>query len=124
MAAGNESRNILDADGNVIGMLILPEGTSEEIWAEKLALYTVAPRNIQDVTPRQIRQALVLQGISLADIDSALNSLEEPTKSLALISWEFSLSFERSNPLVAQVGQMLGWNDSQLDDLWIFAGSL
>lgn len=35
-----ESRNILDKDGNIIGMLELPDGTSEEIWAEKLAEYT------------------------------------------------------------------------------------
>lgn len=81
-------------------------------------------RNIPSVTPRQIRQALVLSGVSLDLIESALNSLPEPTRSLAKAEWEYSNEFERSRPLVANVGLMLGWTSDQLDNLWLFAGSL
>lgn len=35
-----ESRNILDNLGNIIGILELPEGTSETIWTEKLSEYS------------------------------------------------------------------------------------
>ncbi len=84
----------------------------------------VVVQNIPDVTPRQIRQALILSGISMQSITDALNSLSEPTKSLALAEWEYSISFQRSRPLVASVGQMLGWTSQQLDDLWLYAGTL
>lgn len=38
----NDVRDILDADGNIIGSLSLPSGTSEEVWTEKLAPYRLA----------------------------------------------------------------------------------
>lgn len=83
-----------------------------------------APEDIPDVTPRQIRQALILSGITLQQIDDALATLPEPTKSLAMVEWEHSISFQRSRPLVASVGQMLGWTSEQLDNLWLYAGTL
>lgn len=79
---------------------------------------------IPDVTPRQIRQALILNGVSLAQIDTALNSLSEPTRSLAQVEWEYSISFQRNRPLVANVAAMLGWTPDQLDTLWRFAATL
>jgi hypothetical protein len=79
---------------------------------------------IEDVTPRQIRQALILSGVSMASIDAALATLPEPNKSLAQAEWEYSNMFERSRPLVTSVGQMLGWTSAQLDALWIFAKTL
>lgn len=120
------ARDILDWQGNVIGELELPEGTSEEVWTQKLAVYAMAPAApiIKDVTPRQIRQALILSGVSMASIDAALDTLPEPTKSLAKAEWEYSIAFQRNRPLVAQVGIMLGWTSQQLDDLWIFAHTL
>ena len=77
-----------------------------------------------EVTPRQIRQALILSGITMQQIEDALNTLSEPTKSLALSEWEYSNMFDRTRPLVASVGAMLGWTSQQLDDLWIYAGTL
>lgn len=79
---------------------------------------------IHDVTPRQMRQALVLSGVSVQQIEDALDSLDEPMRSLARIEWEYSTAFQRHRPLVQQVGIMLGWTSTQLDNLWILAGSL
>lgn len=87
-------------------------------WAPTL------PKNIPDVTPRQMRQALVLSGITLETIDAVLNSLPDPQKSLAKIEWEYSISFQRNRPIVAAVGQVLGWTSDQLDELWLYAGTL
>lgn len=119
-------RNILNHLGQVIGELELPDGTSEEVWQKKLAPYASPPPSaaIPDITPRQARQALILSGILIEDIDAALDSLPEPTKSMAKTEWEYSLAFQRSRPLVAQVGQMLGWSSDQLDELWKLAASL
>lgn len=38
-------RDILDYLGNKIGELELPDGTSEEVWAAKLAVYAIPPEN-------------------------------------------------------------------------------
>jgi hypothetical protein len=76
------------------------------------------------VTARQIRRALLSIGLTEATILGALNTLPEPTKSAALIEWEYSNEFFRTHYLVGMVGQMLGWNTKQLDDLWVLASTL
>lgn len=79
---------------------------------------------LPDCTPRQIRQALVLAGVSMEQIELALNAMPEPMRTLAKIEWEYSTAFIRSNTLVENVGLMLGWTPEQLDALWITAGRL
>lgn len=119
-------KNILDYQGTVIGQLELPDDTSDAVWAAKLAVYAKAPPTapILDVTPRQMRSALLLQGITEDMIIGAINTLPSPQKELATISWEYSTAFQRSNTLTAQIGIMLGWTTDQLDDLWRFARTL
>lgn len=121
-------KDILDYQGNVIGQLELPDETSQEEWDARLAEYAQPPivpvKEYKDVTPRQIRQALILSGITLDQIDQAIDSLEEPTRSLARVEWEYSIAFQRHRPLVSQVAAMLGWNDDQLNALWDLAASL
>lgn len=119
-------RDILNHLGEKIGELEMPDDTSEAIIEQKLAKYAAAPAvpEIPDVTPRQIRQALVMSGISITAIESALNSLPEPTKSMALIEWEFSIAFQRKRPFVTAVGQLLGKSSDELDALWKLAASL
>jgi len=119
------TRDAYDYNGVKVGTLSLPNETTEEEWALALSAYSsLPPVVITDVTPRQIRQALVLSGVSIPTIEAALASLPEPHKSLAQIEWEYSTLFIRKNPLVAQVGVLLGWTSNQLDDLWLFAGKL
>lgn len=119
-------RDILNHLGVKTGELELPNSTTEEQWQEKLAEYAKPPitTEVTDVTPRQIRQALILSGVSLSQIDLALDTFPEPIKSLAKAEWEYSNSFQRMRPLVNSVGQMLGWTNAQVDALWKLAGSL
>lgn len=120
------TRNIINHLGQIIGTMDFPDGTSEEVIAAKLAVYATppVPAALPSVTPRQIRQALVLSGVPMAMIESAIASLPEPHKSLAQIEWEYSTLFIRSNPLVNQIGAVVGWNSDQLDNLWKMAASL
>jgi hypothetical protein len=122
------TRNILDSEGNIIGEMTLPDETTEEEWQAQLLPYAtpkaVPVKTYKDVTPRQIRQALILSGITLSQIDDAINSLPEPTQSLARVEWEYSIAFQRNRPLVAQVAQMLQWTSEQVDALWELAGTL
>lgn len=98
---------------------ISPEPEVGWVWD-----YKTFYKNIPMITSRQIRLGLILSGISLDEITSALNTLPEPTKSLAITEWEYSTLFDRKDELVASVGQMLGWTAEQLDDLWILSGSI
>lgn len=80
--------------------------------------------DIKPVTPRQIRQAWILSGKLLSEIDNAINMLPEPTRSLAKTEWEYSTMVFRRNKLVGLLAQAQGYTEDELDQLWIFAGSL
>lgn len=78
---------------------------------------------ILPVTPRQMRQALILYGV-MSTIEAAFETFPEPTKSLALTEWEYSNEFDRYRPLVNSVRLLLGWTEDQTDELWAFASTL
>ena len=75
------------------------------------------------VTMRQARLALLGAG-KLADVNTAIASLPEPTKSAATIEWEYSGEVFRNKALVQTLGPMLGLTDAQLDSLFIAAATL
>lgn len=77
-----------------------------------------------EITPRQMRQALVISGVNLSTVYDALNSLPEPTKSLAIISWDYAVAFDRYDPLIDGVSAMLGWGPGEIDALWDLGMSL
>lgn len=71
------------------------------------------------VTPRQIRLGMLTTlSITENDVLVAIDSLDEPDKSVALIGWNFSVEFDRDDPLVDGVGALLGLTSAQLDTLW------
>lgn len=76
------------------------------------------PASLVPVTARQIRLQLVLIGVSLAQIDAALDQLPSPDKELAKIEWEYANEFDYNNPLVHQVAAMLGLNTESLQSFW------
>ena len=78
----------------------------------------VLPEVIADVTPRQMRLQLLSVGITEATIDGIINSLSSPTKEAAMITWKYSTAFQRHNALVPVIAAILGYNDTQLDQMW------
>jgi hypothetical protein len=92
--------------------------------AESVITRGQAVIKIPDVTPRQIRMALLGVGVTEAMIDSIINSLPSPTKEAAMIAWKYSTAFQRNNALIPIVAQMLNYSSQQLDDLWLYAGTL
>jgi len=101
--------------------------TQHSLSEEIIAVEEEEPGEVPPIMPissRQIRLQLFSLGITEAMIVEALGSLESPTKEIALIEWEYAVEFDRYNPLVGMVGQMLEWTESQLDDLWILGALL
>jgi hypothetical protein len=76
------------------------------------------------VTARQIRTAMVMSGISIDDIETALDNLPEPTKEYANIAWKYSYRFHRDNPMVMSLTPAMGLTAEDLDDLWTLARSV
>lgn len=74
----------------------------------------------QEVTMRQARRALLAAGL-LTAVETAINTLPEPTRSAALIDWNHSNTVHRTNGFVAQLTPLLGLTAAQLDALFIAA---
>lgn len=75
------------------------------------------------ITMRQARLVLLGTGL-LASVDTAINSLPEPQKSAAKITWEYSTEVQRQNGLVSQLGPALGLTESQIDAMFIQGAAL
>lgn len=96
-------------DGVVLNEVLIPEPVQ------------IVP---QIVTRRQARQALLIRGL-LDFVEPAIDSIEDPLqRGLALIEWQDATEFERSRPLVIQIGLALSLDDEGLDDLFTFAATL
>lgn len=76
------------------------------------------------VSPRQIRVALVMSGIPISTIEAMLNALPEPDKTVAKITWEYTIEFNRNHPMLLTLAPLLGLSSAQLDSLFILAATL
>lgn len=105
-----------DSDGRIRGVYVAPQFDGQE-FTESAILYI--PAVIPDVTPRQIRMALSRAGLR-ASVEAAIAAGSQDLKDW----YEFSTTFQRSQPLVVQMGIDLGQSPAQLDALWTLAGTL
>lgn len=93
------------------------EITDEE--AELIRQENAPPIQIENVTPRQIRQALNSLGLR-SSVEAAVAAGNQDLKDW----WEFSTYFGRTHPVVISMGQSLGQSEQDMDDLWELAASL
>lgn len=77
----------------------------------------------QSVTMRQARLALLSAG-KLAQVDTVIAALSEPTRTAAQIEWEYSNEVQRHNGIVSQIGPALGLTEAQIDALFVAAAAL
>ncbi len=109
-----------------------PEG--QEIWddahAGKYGLifeYVAPPELTPDekrelmpvITKRQLRLTLVRNGISLAQVEAAIEAMPEGLpKQEAEIEWADASEFRRLHPTLLLVAQALNLSDEQVDVMW------
>ena len=72
----------------------------------------------QEITMRQARLVLLENGL-LANVQTAIGSLPEPSKTKAQIEWDYSNALQRDNSFVAVLGAALGLTDEDVDNLFI-----
>jgi hypothetical protein len=88
-------------------------------WAANEEFVRVPP----EVTMRQARLALLAAG-KLAAVDAAINTLPEPDRTAARISWEYSATVQRHQPFVLALAPALGLSEGDLNNLFIQADTL
>jgi hypothetical protein len=53
-----------------------------------------------------------------------IDSLPEPDRSITRITWEYSIEFQRNNPLLNAMATALGFTQQQIDELFQLASTL
>lgn len=104
---------------DVDGREILLEGAAKAAYRASLA--PAPPTAVPTLSSRQIRLWLLSQEIALSAVDAAIALLPEPQRSIARVEWEYATTFERSNPLIDQVGAALGLAPATIDQGFVDA---
>lgn len=70
------------------------------------------------VTKRQLRLELLSRGLLAQVVPAIQAALDGDAETAALIEWEDAVIFERSHPLVTQIGAILNQTPAQMDAIW------
>lgn len=98
------TRDILDKDGNVTGQLTLPDETSEQEWAARLAQYTYVPAapSLADLAAMQLKDYRAF-GMNLL-IQISANQIQSGITSAS--NFLDIITFARNVQLFLSVGQI------------------
>lgn len=124
--------NVVEADSDWVnahapGALLL--GASDRVaprWRRQSGNW-VEPAPVaempQAITARQMRRALLDNGY-LAQIESIIDSLQEPQRSRLRVDWQNTTEFKRDDQTIAALAPILGVTNQQLDRLFIAAAKI
>lgn len=80
---------------------------------------------LSPITPRQIRLQLLDLGITSSMVEGAIAQIENATdRARAEIEWSHAVSYDRTDPLVNQIGAAFSLSPSQIDAAWAIAQTL
>ena len=97
--------------------------TTAQIAAALTQLATL--QKIKPITQRQLRLWLLNAGITNDQVLAMIAAMPDATqRAQATVEYNYTITFERNNPFLMQVGTALNLTPSQLDDAFIAAGSL
>lgn len=110
---------------------IIPSGKyakrvgSEWVIVDTYPIVEPTPTAIpQEVQMYQAREALIRSGIPTTQIDTIIAGLPSPQKELSQNQWEYSPTMKRYNSWVSELAPLIPLTETQLDDLFILAGTL
>lgn len=127
---------IVDADGKVVtfvrpdvpagwappeGCTAVPDDQLPQGW-EYAADSSPVP---SQVSARQIRLWLVGAGVSMATVDSAIDSIpDQPTREAVRVEWEYAPHVERTHAWLVLMAAALGFTTEQIDQAFREAANL
>lgn len=78
----------------------------------------------ESISQMKLRKQLILSGISIASIDTLIQQLPQPNRDLIYTMWEYAVVFDRSNPELNAMAEMLGITQEKLDEIFINGNKL
>jgi hypothetical protein len=79
----------------------------------------------ESVSARQIRLWLIRHGISLSQVDSAIDSIpDQLQRDSVRVEWDYAPYVERSHPMLIPLAIYLGLTEEQVDQAFIEASSI
>ncbi|MBB4145822.1 hypothetical protein [Rhizobium rhizoryzae] len=74
------------------------------------------------LTRKQLRNGLLSIGVTSADVEAQIGTIADALeREAALIDWQDTQAYQRTNPLVNQIGVAMGLPEEQIDALWMWA---
>ena len=107
----DESQRIVSVDGNYVDIT--------RVWV-------VIPTSVPEtISARQIRLWLIDNNISLASVETVINSIEDAQlRERTLVEWEYAPYIERNHPLLEALALNLGLTNEQIDQGFIDGSQL
>jgi hypothetical protein len=79
----------------------------------------------ENVSARQIRLWLIRHGISLSQVDAAIDSIpDQLQRDSVRVEWDYAPYVERSHPMLIPLAIYLGLTEEQVDQAFIEASSI
>ena len=83
------------------------------------------PKLPDTCSPRQLRIALIQNGISPSVVDAQIDGISDPVqKEIASAEWEYALEIKKEHPLVGMIATSLNLTEQQVDDIFVLAVTL
>ena len=80
---------------------------------------------MKPLTRRQFRLTLAMNGYDLNEIEALINQIEDPMqRTIAKIEWQDATDFERTNPTLLMMAELLQLTSEQIDQLWSYGLTL
>lgn len=82
--------------------------------------------NVPDnISARQVRIWLLQHGISLSQVDEAIDSIPDTIlRDITRVEWEYAPYIERNHPMLVSLAEALGLTKEQLDQAFIEAQNI
>jgi hypothetical protein len=102
--------------------ILLPPRPSENHYWNNGEWILATPIVPESVSARQIRLWLINNGFQLAQVENAINSIEDPIiRETVKVEWEYAPYVERNHPMLIPLAQALGLTENQVDQAFIEA---
>lgn len=121
----DENDNIVSID-NLDYIAYLRNGgevkqTDKEIENDYIKSFSVP----QELTRSQLRQALLIKGISETNIVAAINAIQnELNRNIMLIKWEDQPTYRRQNEDLKSIGAALNLSDKDINEIFELGATL
>lgn len=125
--AAPQNPTIVDNEGNsapsrlhelVDGAWVIRDESVAILEQERLAAMPALKR-------RQFRLTLAMNGYDLKEIEALIDQIEDPMqRTIAQIEWQDATDFERTNPTLLMMAELMQLTSEQIDQLWEYGLAL